>query len=720
MRIWLKAMGVVCLLTAALPLGVGLLLLASLSSGHVSEDAWRWLRDALAGEIEPVQLVVLSFAVFLVILSCVAFGLASKLCVLESLARELSRLRNRGDTGNGSDAAPRREERETMPEWLRAMGWLCLVPALLLARYLLSEFPALSELSAPWAHIYALGAVAVALVTLSCLSFAVARSLNLEHKIASGLGRLGAPSLEPAGDNTAGQGARTRVSGLRGAGLRSWLVALGVLCLLPAPIIAYDLLVSTIIYTVWPRWSHVALIFAGASVYALVVAGSLALASARGLGLLRRIAERLPTAHSPQASVRQNAYLYIGGLLCLLPIPLIVSYGRAERYSLYLEGFRALAAFIFGLTALCCISFSIAKSRRSLAMICAHVQSFESPSDADHEQETPAEGEITARSAPARPNDERATARGDETAAAAAGPRSSSRGRALVGAGILALIAIPLVNYQQALYRQGAHLGGALGWGGRYEDALTAWDWAVRSDSDDASAHHGRGAMLAQLGRYQEALAAYDRAIQLDPRYAHAHYNRGWALGELGRHEEALAAFDWAIQSDPDNPDAHHNRGWALGQLGRYEEALAAFDRAIELGPDDAGAHHKRGWSLAQLGRYEEALAAYDRAIQLAPGDATAHHGRGWSLAQLGRHQEALAALDRAIQLSPETARTHYDRACVYSLLGSKDEALRNLRTAIDLDGGLRDTARTDDDFESLHGDPEFRELVMPHDANPE
>jgi tetratricopeptide (TPR) repeat protein len=405
------------------------------------------------------------------------------------------------------------------------------------------------------------------------------------------------------------------MSWLRGAGLRGWLTALAVLCLLPAPIIAYDLLVSTMIYTIWPHWSHVALIFAGASVYALVAAGSLALASARGLGLLGQITERLPPAHSPQASVRRNAYLYIAGLLCLLPIPLIVSYGMAERSWLHLEGFRALAALTFWLTALSCVSFAIASSRRSLATIRAHVESFEPPSDAHREHD------------------------------AAAGPRASLRGRALVGAGVLLLIAIPLVNYQQALYREGAHLGGLLGWAGRYEDALTAWEWAVRSNPDDANAHLGRGAMLAELGRYEEAVSALGRAIELDPSDAMAHYNRGWVLMKLGRYEQALRAFDEAIRLEPTNAMAHDVRGWALIELGRYEQALGAFDEAIRLEPADASAH--------------------------------------------------------------------YNRACSYSLLGMRDEALRDLKQAIELDGTLRQTARTDDDLAGLQGHPAFEQLVQ-------
>ena len=111
MRTWLRVMGVMCLLTAVLPVGAGLILLEAVSSGHLSEDVWRWLHDALAGEIEWVQLVVLSFAAFLVTLSCVAFGLATKLCVLESLAGHPSRCardHRLGSRSGGSRAGERR------------------------------------------------------------------------------------------------------------------------------------------------------------------------------------------------------------------------------------------------------------------------------------------------------------------------------------------------------------------------------------------------------------------------------------------------------------------------------------------------------------------------------------------------------------------------------------------------------------------------------------
>lgn len=43
-----------------------------------------------------------------------------------------------------------------------------------------------------------------------------------------------------------------------------------------------------------------------------------------------------------------------------------------------------------------------------------------------------------------------------------------------------------------------------------------------------------RGLFLAELGRLEEALAAYERAIRLNPNDADAYYNQGNVLQELG------------------------------------------------------------------------------------------------------------------------------------------------------------------------------------------
>jgi len=56
-----------------------------------------------------------------------------------------------------------------------------------------------------------------------------------------------------------------------------------------------------------------------------------------------------------------------------------------------------------------------------------------------------------------------------------------------------------------------------------------------------------KGIALRELGRYEEALKAFDKAIKLQPKYPEAWHNKAVILGKLGLHEEASKAHDKAI-----------------------------------------------------------------------------------------------------------------------------------------------------------------------------
>jgi len=125
------------------------------------------------------------------------------------------------------------------------------------------------------------------------------------------------------------------------------------------------------------------------------------------------------------------------------------------------------------------------------------------------------------------------------------------------------------------------------------------------------------GNALNGLKRYEEALAAYEQAIRLDPNYTYAYLFKGNALSDLKRYEEALAAYEQAIRLDPDDADYYHNKGIALNELKRHEEALAAYEQAIRLDPNYTYAYYGKGFVLNELKRYKEAEQAFEKARQL-------------------------------------------------------------------------------------------------------
>jgi len=58
-----------------------------------------------------------------------------------------------------------------------------------------------------------------------------------------------------------------------------------------------------------------------------------------------------------------------------------------------------------------------------------------------------------------------------------------------------------------------------------------AEDWCNKSNA------------LYEQGKYDEAILAYDEAIRMDPQYIEAWYNKGAALEALGRDTQAQTAF---------------------------------------------------------------------------------------------------------------------------------------------------------------------------------
>ena len=115
---------------------------------------------------------------------------------------------------------------------------------------------------------------------------------------------------------------------------------------------------------------------------------------------------------------------------------------------------------------------------------------------------------------------------------------------------------------------------------------------AVRLDTKNAFLQDKLGDVYSELGRYEEAVGAYDRAIRLDRGFALAYRSKAAALEKQGRQQEALAA---------------------------YGEALASFDKELVSRPEDFFLHFFRADVLTHLDRYEEANETFDRAQRLAP-----------------------------------------------------------------------------------------------------
>jgi len=126
----------------------------------------------------------------------------------------------------------------------------------------------------------------------------------------------------------------------------------------------------------------------------------------------------------------------------------------------------------------------------------------------------------------------------------------------------------------------------------------------------------------------EQAVQAFQEAIRLQPDLAEAHLRLGMAYTALDKKTEAEESYKKAIelykkltQSDSKDADAFFNLGEAYSFLHRDEEAARAYRQATKLKSDDEEAFYQLGMTETRLAHYPEATAAFEKALEIDPDD---------------------------------------------------------------------------------------------------
>ncbi len=255
---------------------------------------------------------------------------------------------------------------------------------------------------------------------------------------------------------------------------------------------------------------------------------------------------------------------------------------------------------------------------------------------------------------------------------------------------------------------------------GQFEQALAAFEEAVRLKPDWAEGHFGLGMTLLSRGRPEPAARALRRAIDLQPHYPEALVGLGEVLQRQHRADEAAKAYRQAIALSPNHAPAHialasllHSQGKVgeavaaaetaaaaatsdlrlqdyLGNLlaswGRFEPAIACFRAVVEAQPTNAPALYNLANSLRAAAHHDEAIQQYEHLLTIEPGHASALNNLGNLLQASGRRQQAIECYRKAIELDPKVAALHNNLANCLRAEGRDEDAAAAYQRAIELD----------------------------------
>ncbi|BAU65813.1 TPR repeat-containing serine/threonin protein kinase [Stanieria sp. NIES-3757] len=180
--------------------------------------------------------------------------------------------------------------------------------------------------------------------------------------------------------------------------------------------------------------------------------------------------------------------------------------------------------------------------------------------------------------------------------------------------------------------------------------------------------YYNQGNLLNNENKYEEAIEAFDRALKIKPDFAEAWTNRGFAQGKLGRHLEKFSSCAQATSYQPKFAEAWNCRGLARSDLKQYEDALQEFNQALAVDQDFVNAWFNKGQILIELKRYDEAITATRKVLAIKPDFFLAWTQICKALYELQQYQDAKAHCEEANKIQPD----HQTTVKLLELINSK------------------------------------------------
>lgn len=189
------------------------------------------------------------------------------------------------------------------------------------------------------------------------------------------------------------------------------------------------------------------------------------------------------------------------------------------------------------------------------------------------------------------------------------------------------------------------------------------------------------GVQLAKQGNPDEAIAAFQKALRIDPGLAEAHFNLGFAMKARGRLPEAVTHYQRALALEPDNAKTHNNLGKTLEEMGRVELAINHYRQAIAAEPNLPKPHYNLAQALTRLRQLDEAVEQYRVSLRLDPDNPPTLNSLAWVLAthpdeSRRRTAEAIRHAERAVELTENRdPGVLHTLAVAYAAAGDFDRA---------------------------------------------
>ncbi|HSG43168.1 MAG TPA: tetratricopeptide repeat protein, partial [Anaerolineales bacterium] len=218
-----------------------------------------------------------------------------------------------------------------------------------------------------------------------------------------------------------------------------------------------------------------------------------------------------------------------------------------------------------------------------------------------------------------------------------------------------------------------------------------------------------KGNMLLREGAFEDAITAYNKAIKYDRSFGWPYTNLGIAYLQLGKYAEAVLLLQKSLEllkTGKEQAVVWNELGNLYRCLNDYHNAVVSYQKSDELDPDLKGTHetveylhnestvgnlqvwYELGDSFFKSGSYDEATNCYRKVTEMAPLNGWAFNLLALSLTYQSKYEEAVPVYLKSIELlqdDKEKAKTWNSLGNVYRRLNDYSNAVDAYQNAVKL-----------------------------------
>ncbi len=219
-----------------------------------------------------------------------------------------------------------------------------------------------------------------------------------------------------------------------------------------------------------------------------------------------------------------------------------------------------------------------------------------------------------------------------------------------------------------------------------YQEALSAFDFAIISDDTFIGAYFEKGKVLEKLGRYNEAIENYETTIELEDPTSHAYLRIAKCHEKLKNEDLAKYYYYQTVHEDP-----LLDKGWLAitdfyYRKESYKKALYYINKAINIDGENALYWKKCAKIHFALKNYDEADYAYKQSVDLGNYDFDTWFYWADVAVQNKDVESAIQILIQGNEFYPDRAEMQYKMAGLYLYINDLVRAQYRLINALKID----------------------------------